>query len=146
MVKISITIPALHPSIIGAILENGAAPERVLVKVNEEIELAQGGSKVEHSGKVTSKESAKTVTIQADGKLKGMSFSKDSAAGLVARINWYLDGSRELYTRIGSIQLPNSVITWLKSKELQMTTEELTEFNAKLAALREETAKAKAKA
>jgi hypothetical protein len=146
MIKISLKLTELHPVLVGAIRECGAHDGRVLEAINELIETATNGkeSKVEYSGNIKSKETAKHVTVNADGKLKGMILPKDSAAGLLARINWYLDGSRELYTRITSLILPSSVIAWLGSEELQMTTEEAAEWNAKLAELRARVAKAKA--
>lgn len=144
MVKISIKIPSFHPSIVGSILEAGSNPVTVLEAVNEMLDEQTGDkSKAEFSGEVKSKESSKTVSISASGKMKGVSFSKDCAAGLLARVNWYLEGSREIYTRIGSIQLPNSVLTWVKSDRFKMTAEEQAAFDAKLAEVRE---KAKAKA
>lgn len=137
MVKISIKIPAFHPSIIGAILEAGSNPVRVLEAVNLMLDEQTGeNSKAEFSGEVKSKESSKTVSISASGKMKGVAFSKDCAAGLLARVNWYLEGSKEIYTRIGSIQLPNSVLTWIKSNQFKMTPAEQLEFEAKLVALR----------
>lgn len=144
MIKISLKLTELHPVLVGAIRECGAHDGRVLEAINELIEVATNGkdSKVEYSGSIKSKESAKHVTVSADGKLKGMILPKDSAAGLLARINWYLDGSRELYTRITSVILPSSVIAWLGSEELQMTEEEAAEWNAKLAELRNKVAKA----
>jgi hypothetical protein len=146
MIKISLQITKLHPTIVSAIRENGAHDERVLTEINTLIDEATNGkeSKVEYSGSIKSKETAKHVTVTADGKLKGMTLPKDSAAGLLARLNWYLDGSRELYTRITSLELPSSVIAWLGKKELQMTAEEKAAWETKLAELREKVAKARA--
>lgn len=137
MVKISIKIPSFHPSIVGAILEAGSNPVTILEVVNMMLDEQTGeNSKAEFSGEVKSKELSKSVSISASGKMKGVVFSKDSAAGLLARVNWYLEGSKEIYTRIGSIQLPNSVVTWVKSDKFKMTPEERAEFDAKLAELR----------
>lgn len=117
MVKLSIVIAAFHPAIISAMPE-GVNVEAVLAGVNEAIAEAMIPS--EAGGNIRAKVGKEHVTVSASGKLSGVKFPKDSAAALLARVHWYLEGSKELYTRIGTVTLPDSVIGWIKSKRFAL--------------------------
>lgn len=114
MVKISLEIGKFHPAIMDVLVaELGVDADKVLVAVNTAIREAGG----EATGEIRAKGGKDSVTITASGKLAGLKFRKDSPAGLLARINWYLTGSSELFCRVEKVTLPHSVLDWLKAKE-----------------------------
>lgn len=117
MVKISIQIEALHPAIVSRCVEVGADPVKVLEAVNDAIAAATEPS--ESTGNIRAKSGKDSVTVSASGKLSGVKFDKESIPGLLARVHWYLEGSRELYTRIQEVQLPSSVMGWLAANKFK---------------------------
>lgn len=119
MVKISLELAKLHPAFVSALPET-VDSEKVLAAINSAIKEAGG----EAEGSIRSKNGAKdTVKVSASGKLTGLTFKKDSPAGIAARVNWYLFGSAELYVRIEKVALPHSVSDWLGAKDFAKVTE-----------------------
>ena len=112
MVKISLELSKLHPAFISALPET-VDGEKVLAAINSAIKEAGG----EQDGNIRSKNVKDNIVVNASGKLTGLKFKKDSPAGLAARVNWFLFGSAELFTRVDAITLPMSVSDWLKSKD-----------------------------
>lgn len=111
MVKISLELAKLHPAFVAALPENVDS-----IKVLESINKAIGEAGGESEGSIRSKNVKDAVSITASGKLSGLKFKKDHPAGYAARINWYLFGAAELFTRIETVTLPHLVQDWLKSK------------------------------
>jgi len=119
MVKISLELAKVHPAFEAALPET-VDGEKVLAAINAAIKEAGG----EAEGSIRSKNGAKdTITVSASGKLTGLKFKKDSPAGLAARVNWYLFGAAELYTRVETVALPHSVGDWLGAKDFAKVTE-----------------------
>jgi len=112
MVKISLELSKLHPAFVAS-LPAEVDGDKVLAAINTAIAEAGG----EQDGNIRSKNVKDNVVVNASGKLTGLKFKKDSPAGLAARVNWYLFGSAELFTRVDAITLPMSVSDWLKSKD-----------------------------
>ncbi len=129
MVKLSIEIEALHPAIILALGEK-CNTDTILSEVNDEISEGMGGA--EMSGNIRDKVGKENVKLSVSGKLSGVTLKKDSPAGLLARVNWYLTGSREYYTRIETVTLPKSVTDWASAERFQLSDEEVA--NRKIAA------------
>ena len=117
MVKLSISIPELHPSIITALGER-CDHEAILAEINETID--EGSGALEQSGNIRDKVKKDHIAISASGKLSGIKLPKDSPAALLARVHWYLSGSREYFVRVEQVELPKSVMDWASAEKFQL--------------------------
>jgi hypothetical protein len=113
MVKISILISAFHPAILRAIPES-VCVETLLATVNNVLETAQTSG--DESGDIKGKVGKDVITLSVSGKLKGIKLPKDSAEALLARVHWALTATREVYCRVETVTLPDSVSKWVTSK------------------------------
>jgi hypothetical protein len=138
MVSISILIDDLHPAIVASLVEAKRDVTVIQKAVNDL--LSEHTATAVETGVVKSKEGkGQVVKITASGKLSGINLPNTPAA-LLARVHWYLSGSREIYTRVESVTLPKSVLDWVGGK--QFDTAEQKEAEAKVEAEAKEAIKA----
>jgi hypothetical protein len=113
MIKISINIEQFHPAIIAA-LPSTCDSSKLLEAVNEILDEAQKTGEI--GGGIKDTANKKTVVITASGKLGKMNMSKDSTEGLLARVHWSLERTKEVFCRVETVTLPASVMELAKAK------------------------------
>lgn len=124
MIKISIQIESFHSAINRALADLKVDADKVLSAVNDVVGEATERDG-EHSGSVKSKEGKKTITVSASGKIMGIQLPKDCPASHLARIQWYLAGSKDYYLRVETIELPLSVREWITAKQFRLANEQV---------------------
>lgn len=118
MVKVSIEIEALHPAILAA-MPAIVDSKKVLAAVNDVVGEATERDG-EFDGAVRGKFGKKEITVSASGKVTGIKLPKDSPAAHLAVIHWYLQGSRNYFVRVETVELPFSVKEWIAGKQFSL--------------------------
>lgn len=122
MLNLSLTIGKFHPAVVRALI--CAVPENKLVskpdfiaEMQSRVEacIEEGRKSSLTSFRANEKETKKnnSWSVNLTGSVKGIKLP-DSPVGLLARLNTYLEGSREYYVRVEEIVLPASVLDYAK--------------------------------
>lgn len=131
MLTLSLTVGKLHPAVVKALCaEAGPAHpavsaedfiDAVTVRVNETIEEGRQASETAYRAteKAGGKSDAKFWKVNLTGSVKGIKLP-DSPTGLIARLNTYLEGSREYFLRVEEVKLPSSVADFAKALHAEL--------------------------
>lgn len=113
--KLVIRIAEFHPAIVKALTSYDVPA--ILAEVNALYEA--NDEKNEVTGKVSSKAGKETISFTMASKVTAK-LPANKPAAILARVHWFLHSSREYYTRIESVELPLSVMEWVKADKFQM--------------------------
>lgn len=124
MLTINVTLSTLHVAIVGRLIEINADPAKVLSEVNAQLTALEvnadksSASIAFMSSKGGAKEGPK-MTVKSVDKRTSVKVAPTAALRL-AEINEYLNESAELYTRVNSVTLPQSVETWASAERFAL--------------------------
>jgi len=118
METLVIRISKFHPAIISAL--TGRHVENILAAVNK---LYEENDARGDSGQTVKSKGGKTdVTFTAASKITAK-LPKDRPETNLARVHWYLNSSREYFTKVTEVELPQSVRDWVKAKTFDLPVE-----------------------
>lgn len=121
METLVIRIAKFHPAIISALA--GRNVENILAAVNKLYE--ENDARGDNSQTVKSKGGKNDVTFTAASKITAK-LPKDRPETNLARVHWYLNSSREYFTKVTEVELPQSVRDWVKAKTFDLPVETQT--------------------